>query len=394
MVRLLLVALAILTAGCRGDRVGPSIEFTRIPKAAEGGPLSKLEPIEGRVFGARAGQRIVLYARSGAWWVQPYVEHPFTSIEQNDRWRNMTRGGTEYAALLVDAGYEPPHRTDFLPGSGDGVAVVAVTPGAPPFWRTWWFILMTAAAVLAAIYAFYRRRMRQLARQLNLRFEERLAERMRIAQDLHDTLLQGLVSASMQLHVAAEQLPPDLPARTRVDRVQQLMRQVIDEGRDAVRGLRAGPGVDSDLGQAFAAIEQELVDRSETYSVVVGGEPRPLHPLIRDEIYRIGREALMNAVRHAEAKHIEVELDYDATRLRMSVRDDGRGIDPEIIRSGRDGHWGLSGMRERAERIGARLRISNRERAGTEVEMSVPAHIAFRVPLPDQPAGAGAARQA
>jgi signal transduction histidine kinase len=392
-----LIALAIFSAGCLGNRTGdgPTIEFTRIPKAAEGGPQSKLEPVEGRVFDARAGQRVVLYARSGAWWVQPYADRPFTSIEEAGRWRNVTRAGTEYAALLVEAGYVPPPRTDFIPQLGDGVVAVAVTEGAPPFWRTGWFILMTAAAVLGAIYAFYRVRMRQLARQLNLRFEERLAERMRIAQDLHDTLLQGLVSASMQLHVAADQLPVDSAARTRLGRVQQLMRQVIDEGRNAVRGLRSGPpGDDSDLGQAFAAIEHELVDHSETYSVIIGGQPRPIHPLIRDEIYRIGREALMNAVRHAEARNIEVKLDYEPTRLRVSVRDDGRGIDPEVLRSGRDGHWGLSGMRERAERIGARLKISNRDRSGTEVEMSIPAHIAFQPQSPDAPADAGAARQA
>ena len=389
-----LIALAILLAGCRGDRVGPSIELTRVPRAAEGGPQSSLQPIEGRVFGARSDHRVVLYARSGAWWIQPFVDRPFTSIEPDGRWKNSTRAGTEYAALLVDAEYVPPPRTDFIPGPGRGVAAVAVREGAPPFWRTWWFILMTAAAVLAAIYAFYRVRLRQLARQLNLRFEERLAERMRIAQDLHDTLLQGLVSASMQLHVAADQLPPDSPARPRLGRVQQLMRQVIDEGRDAVRGLRSGPSADSDLGQAFAAIEHELVDRSEAYSVIVGGQPRPLHPLIRDEVYRIGREALMNAVRHAEARNIEVELDYEAEPLRVSVRDDGRGIDPEVLRSGRDGHWGLSGMRERAERIGARLKISNRDSSGTEVEMSIPAHIAFQAQSPDAPAAAGAARQA
>ena len=394
MVRLLLIALAILSAGCRGDRVGPSIELTRVPRAAEGGPQSSLRPIEGRVFGARIGHRVVLYARSGAWWIQPFVDRPFTSIEPDGRWKNSTHAGTEYAALLVDAEYVPPARTDFIPGPGRGVVAVAVREGAPPFWRTWWFILMTAAVVLAAIYAFYRVRMRQLARQLNLRFEERLAERMRIAQDLHDTLLQGLVSASMQLHVASEQLPPESPARPRLGRVQELMRQVIDEGRDAVRGLRSGPSEDSDLGQAFAAIEHELVDHSETYSVIVEGEPRPIHPLIRDEIYRIGREALMNAVRHAEARNIQVELDYEPTRLRLSVRDDGRGIDPEVLRSGRDGHWGLSGMRERAERIGARLRISNRDGSGTEVEMSIPAHIAFQAQSLEAHAGAGAARQA
>lgn len=108
------------------------------------------------------------------------------------------------------------------------------------------------------------------------------------------------------------------------------------------------------------------------------GQPQPLHPIIREEVYRIGREALVNALRHSQAKSIEVELEYTAGHLRLAVRDDGCGIDPEFLRSGRDGHWGLTGMRDRAERIGARLHIGNRVEAGTEVELSLPSQVAFR----------------
>jgi len=103
-----------------------------------------------------------------------------------------------------------------------------------------------------------------------------------------------------------------------------------------------------------------------------------LHPVIRDEVYRIGREALANAFRHSRASGIEVELEYAEKQLRVLVRDNGCGIDPEVLRSGRDGHWGLSGIRERAERIGGRVKVWSRPAGGTEVELSVPSHVAFR----------------
>ena len=140
---------------------------------------------------------------------------------------------------------------------------------------------------VCALLALYRWRLHQLSSQLNLRFEERLAERTRIAQDLHDTLLQGVVSASMQLHVADQHLPDDSPAKAHVGRVMQLMGQVVEEGRDAVKGLRSGHGNSDDLGTAFAQIGEEFTsEQKKDYSVIVEGTPKQLHPLIRDEVYR------------------------------------------------------------------------------------------------------------
>ncbi len=221
-------------------------------------------------------------------------------------------------------------------------------------------------------------RVRQLAGQLNLRFEERLTERTRIAQELHDTLLQGFLSASMQLHVATARLPEDSPARSSLDRVVVLVGRVIDEGRNAVRGLRSSSSAPHDLEQAFSGIAEELGSDGEVqYRIIVEGKVRALNPIIRDDVYRIGREAVVNAFRHADAKSIEVELDYASDGLRMLVRDNGRGIDSEVVQSGSDGHWGLPGMRERAGRIGARFNVWSRVSAGTEIELSVPGHIAF-----------------
>jgi signal transduction histidine kinase len=210
-----------------------------------------------------------------------------------------------------------------------------------------------------------------------VRFEERLAERTRIAQELHDTLLQGFLSASMQLHVAADRLPADSPEKASLGRVQDLMRRVIEEGRNAVRGLRSTSTQADDLEQALVGMSQELAIGEVEYRVIVEGRPRPLKPLIRDEVYRIGREALANAFRHSGAKSVEVEIEFASSDLRMLVRDNGRGIDANVLRSGSEGHWGLSGMRERAERIGARFKVWSGADAGTEVELVVPAAVAF-----------------
>jgi signal transduction histidine kinase len=221
-------------------------------------------------------------------------------------------------------------------------------------------------------------RLRPSFREMRARLEERAAERTRIAQDLHDTVLQGIVSAAMQLDVAVDQLPANSPATLRLSRVLELMRHVLEEGRNAVRGLRSSTSESDDLGQAFSRIPQDLgIEVQIDFQVMVLGSARKLHPLIHDEVYHIGRELLVNAFRHSRASRIEVELEYAPKRFRMVVRDDGCGIDPQVLHAGREGHWGLPGMRERAERIGARLSVWSRAAAGTEVALSVPNSIAF-----------------
>jgi len=228
--------------------------------------------------------------------------------------------------------------------------------------------------------------MHQLTRLLNVRFEERLAERTRIAQELHDTLLQGFLSASMQLHVADDRLPPDSPAKPLVSRVLELMREVIDEGRTTLKGLRSTSSGSADLARSFSRIQDELASQEPIdYRVTVEGHSRQLHPVIRDAIYNIGREALVNAFRHSRASTIEVELEYGLKQLRVLVRDDGRGIDPHVLRSGREGHWGIPGMRERAEEIGASLKLWSRAGAGTEVELSIPGQIAYEIESSQRP---------
>jgi signal transduction histidine kinase len=227
--------------------------------------------------------------------------------------------------------------------------------------------------------------------RLNWQFKERLSERARIAQDLHDTLLQGLLSASMQLHVVDEQLSADSTAKPRVRRVLDLLAHVIDDSRDAIRGLRPSNQGSQDLEQEFLRSYEELTVQQGVSQIalrfIVGGTPRPLHAATYDEIYLIGREALINAIRHSRASEIEVELEYAVKSLRVLIRDNGCGIDTQVLRSGRCGHWGLSGMRERAQRMGGKFKILSRAGGGTEVELSVASEIAFAAQPDDRTSG-------
>jgi len=249
---------------------------------------------------------------------------------------------------------------------------------APKYYQTIWFLVSCVAALLLLLAALYRLRLRQVERHFNLRLDERLAERTRIAQELHDTLLQGFLSASMHVDIAADCLPPDSKAKPTLTRALQMMRQVIDEGRNAVRGLRANGSQSFDLEPAFSQVWQEMDEHGQTgFRVVVEGPPIPLHPLLCDDVYRIGREALINAFRHAHARHVEVELKYGPSELCIVVRDDGCGIDPHILEGGKAGHWGLSGIRERADRIGARLSLLSNPNAGTELQLFIPGRAAY-----------------
>jgi ligand-binding sensor domain-containing protein len=248
----------------------------------------------------------------------------------------------------------------------------------PAFWQTGSFVLLCLFGGALLTTGLYGVRKRQVANRLNVRFEERLAERTRVAREVHDTLLQGFLSASMQLHVAVDQMPADSAATPGLNRVLELMGHVVTEGRNTLRGLRFSENQNDDLEQALSRTGQEQsADRRIQFRVTAEGRRRLMQPSIRDEVYGIGREAIINAFRHADAKAIDVVIAYSSKHLRVCVRDDGRGIDPQMLTTGREGHWGLSGMRERAQRISAEFHIRSRQGNGTEVQVSVPAHIAY-----------------
>ena len=207
----------------------------------------------------------------------------------------------------------------------------------------------------------------------------RLEERTRIAQELHDTLLQSFLGASMRLGAAMDCLPSDSPVKPKLDPILQLMEQGIEEGRNAIQGLRSSVSGTLDLVLALSGVQQELaVEPDVDFRVSVAGRQQPLQPPVKHELYRIGREALVNAFRHSGAKRVDFELEYADRDLRLRVRDNGCGIDPHVLEAGREGHWGLAGMRERATKIGGLLEISSSATAGTEVQLSIPSVVAFQ----------------
>jgi signal transduction histidine kinase len=211
-----------------------------------------------------------------------------------------------------------------------------------------------------------------------IRRQVRMEERTRIARELHDGLLQGLFSVSLQLDVADSRLAPSAPAKPLIQEVQQQLRRVIDESRSSVRRLRARPSEPKALERAFAQIPEQLHVREKIkYRLVVEGTPRPLRPLMQEEVHRIGSEALANAFRHSQASRVETVIEYSRHHFRLLVRDDGIGIHADVFKSGREGHWGFCGMRERASRIGAKLSVQSTPGAGTEIELFVPAGTAF-----------------
>jgi len=249
----------------------------------------------------------------------------------------------------------------------------------PQLWQTWWFRLYCVLAVTGVLWFLYHLRFRRLAATIQGRFEERLAERERIARDLHDTLLQGIFGASIHFDVANNRLPEDSPAKSPIQRGIELLKQVSIEGRNALRALRSPQSNDDGLEQALSRLHTEFgLPEDINFRVVTQGEPRALRPLIRDEVYLIAREAILNASRHSHATLIEAEVDYGSRKLRVVVRDNGCGIDAQVLKTGREGHWGLATMRERAEKIGARFEVLSRINTGTEIQLSVPAQLAFQ----------------
>jgi len=254
----------------------------------------------------------------------------------------------------------------------------------PPWWGTTWFRVLCAAIVLALLFAAYQFRVRQLHREFALTLEARVGERTRIARELHDTLLQSFHGLLLRFQTAS-QLLPDRPieAKEKLDSTIERAADAITEGRDAVQGLRESTVQRNDLAQAVNTLGEGLAadpenGRPAAFRVSVEGEPRDLHPILRDEIYRIAAEALRNAFRHAQARQVEVEIRYDDEQFRLRVRDDGKGIDPAVLSGqGREGHYGLPGVRERANAIGGKLSVWSEVGAGTEVELRIPASTAY-----------------
>jgi signal transduction histidine kinase len=254
----------------------------------------------------------------------------------------------------------------------------------PASYQTLWFRSLCVILFLAAVAGLYQLRLRQLARQFNMTLDARVGERTRIARELHDTLLQSFHGLLLRFQAVSELLSTrPAEAKQTLDRAIDQAAQAITEGRDAVQALRSSAVESNDLALAIRTFGEELrADQIGNASVVLGvvveGTPRTLRPIQRDEIYRVACEALRNAFRHADATQIEVELRYDERQLRLRVRDDGKGIDPQFLtEEGRAGHYGLHGMRERARLMGGKLTVWSAVESGAEVELSIPAARAY-----------------
>lgn len=256
----------------------------------------------------------------------------------------------------------------------------------PAFYQTNWFRILCAAALLTLVWGIYQLRVQQLQRQFDVGLEARVNERTRIARELHDTLLQSLHGLMFQFQAARNMLPkrPDEAIET-LDSAINATEQAIAEGRSAIHDLRVSPVGQNDLPELLTSAGQELASAhgenhpSPAFHLIVEGERQTLPPVLQDEVYRIAHEILRNAFQHAQAGRIETEIRYDNHALRLRVRDDGKGIDPEVLREGGStGHWGLRGIRERAKRIEGQLDFWSEAGAGTEVELTVPGKIAYQ----------------
>jgi signal transduction histidine kinase/streptogramin lyase len=258
------------------------------------------------------------------------------------------------------------------PGLALGITIL------PPWWGTFWFRLLCFVAAVSILGTLYLLRLRQMEAEIRARIEERLGERERIARELHDTLLQGIQGVILRFQAVAERIPASEPARQMIEKVLDRADEVLVQGRDRVKNLRLTAQMKS-LPEGLTDVIKDLaVGKGVEFSVVVEGELCKLNPLVRDEAYWIGHEALVNALHHAGAKRIEVEIAYDPSHLRLRFRDDGSGIDPKIIEAGgKPGHWGMRGMRERAAKIGAHLETWSRPGAGTELELRIPGSVAY-----------------
>ena len=303
---------------------------------------------------------------------------------QDTDWRELTDRHVQYTNLAPRS-----YRFRVLACNNSGVwneggATLGFSVD-PAFYQANWFLALCVLLLLAMLWAAWQWRVRQLRHQFEMTLDARVGERTRIAREIHDTLLQTFQGVLLRLQIVS-QLIRERPneAQQSLDNTMELAAQAITEGRDAVQGLRDSTVQSNDLARAVNALGEDLATApashgSPLFRVTVEGESRELHPILRDEIYRIAAEALRNAFSHARARKIEVEIRYHDDQFRLRVRDDGRGIDPAVLLpQGRQGHYGLPGMRERAAEIGGKLAVWSELDAGTEVELTVPAARAYR----------------
>jgi ligand-binding sensor domain-containing protein/signal transduction histidine kinase len=248
---------------------------------------------------------------------------------------------------------------------------------APAWYQTVWFLVLCVVTGIFFAWALHRLRVRQVAKVISARFDERMAERTRMARDLHDTFLQTVQGSKLVADDALEKADDPLRARQALGKLSEWLGLAVQEGRAALNSLRASGTQSNDLAEAFARAVEECrmhVPMEVSFSVI--GNPREMHSLVCEEIYRIGYEAIRNACKHSTGTRLEVELKYGRD-LAIRISDNGIGIDPDVAQQGKDEHFGLQGMRERVGRIGGEFTLVSSANAGTAVTVVVPGDIVF-----------------
>lgn len=297
--------------------------------------------------------------------------------ETDAKWQEVTTAGPIVYRSLRPGHYHFSVEASDTDGVWSGKVANLDFTILPAWYQTYWFYTLCAVAFLLSLWTVYQLRLQQMQRKLTLGLEERLNERTRIARELHDTLLQSFHGLMLHFQVVSRLLPEG-KAKEELEKTLERADVAIAEGRSAVYDLRSSPTTTNDLAEALNAVGNELSsDNATAFNLMVEGQTRELYPIIRDEIYRLSREALSNAFRHAHAHHIEVEISYGPQAFQLRIRDDGEGIPAKVLDQGRAGHFGLPGMRERARQIGAELTIWSRPGTGTEIDLSLAGTIAY-----------------
>jgi signal transduction histidine kinase/ligand-binding sensor domain-containing protein len=290
--------------------------------------------------------------------------------------------GTRRAAFYTDL---PPghYRFEVLAANNDGLwsqTLASVHFSVDRAWfQTWWFRALCVLGSLLVILGAYRLRIRQLTRQLDSRIEERLSERTRIGRDLHDTMLQTLQGSRMVAEIALNEWNNEERRQAALIKLQSWLKQAVIEGRAALNSLLAGLTNENDLPDSLKRTLDECAELHPiTVHFTIEGAERPIHPLIRDEISHIGSEAIRNACMHSGGTELRVTLSY-AQSFALTVADNGVGIGNSMAIEGSPGHFGIRGMRERANRIQGVLTIVSNISNGTTVQLQLPGRAAYRL---------------
>lgn len=353
----------------------PSMDLPTLPRAMLDSVMADDDYLTRGSWNVKPGRHRLVFAFTAPSFIAPeQVRFRYRLLGWKNDW--VDAKGTREASFM---GLSPGRYTFQVQASSRTGEWGPVSDGTsielqPYFWQTRWFFSLVAIALVVMIVEVTRRRTLRRAESLNLRFQERAAERERIASQIHDTFIQDLTGTALQLEVLGFQLAEDPEiAQNSLSNLAARMRETIARSRDIVSNLHSMAGPEQGLLDLLALVEAEFrLTELPTYRLWSEGTPCPLHPFLRDEVYSICREAVANAFRHANARVIEVKVLFSAGKLVVTITDDGIGVSEEIRLSGRAGHFGLAGMQAHARRVGATLAVESASGSGTRVVLETP----------------------